>query len=257
MNTQTEPNQKSPENITYAGFGTRYAALVLDWELFLFIIILCTITFPSFVRQYQDIIGLISILLFLTYKIVSLKIYRKTIGKNIFGLRVNSLKSEKISLLQSAVRELTGFFISAPFLIGEFLYFFTSKKQALQDKFASTAVIQEKPLTLFIKILAITVIFIVPIVYVFFIILVTASHNDNIKKSDLIESISQKSQILIGAKELCQSLPSFQTQQIICVMNNDSKCSLDQMSITQLEDLNSQEEDSHHRLHKSSKRIGK
>lgn len=235
--------KQSAENVRYAGFLIRYVALAFDWELLIFITLLIGYSFPSFVKNYQNIIGLSLSFLFITYKTLTVKIYGKSIGKSIFGLKVVGINSEKISWLQAIIRELVSFFISLPFLVGEFFYFFSSKKQTLHDKLTSVVVIQENSLTVFKKICAFTVVFIVPIIYVVFTLyMATKQIADTRKKNDLIESITQKTQLMVQVKELCQSLPSFQTPQIMCVMNNDSNCLLSKMSFYALEDLNEHEE---------------
>ena len=238
-----EPVKQSVENVRYAGFLRRYVAYVFDWQLLLFIILSISYSLPSFVKNHAYIIGWSFSLLFIAYKILTVKIYGKTIGKSIFGLRVVGINSEKISWLQVIIREFVSFFISMPFLIGELFYFFTSKKQTLHDKLAHVVVIRENPLSFFKKILAFIIVFVVPSIVAVFIIFMQNKQFDNTnKRNDLIESITQYTQVMIKVKELCQSLPSFQTPQIICVMNNDSNCLLSKMSLNELEDLSKQQE---------------
>lgn len=234
---------QSEESVRYAGFLTRYLALAFDWEILFLITLLIRYSFPSFVINNPDITGLSLTSLFITYKILTVKFYGKSIGKRIFGLKVVGINSEKISWSQAIIRELVSFFISLPFLVGEFFYFFSSKKQTLHDKLVSTVVIKENSLTVFKKICAFSVVFIILIIDLLFTLYLTTKQiADTNKKTDLIESIRQKTHLMVQVKELCQSLPSFQTPQIICVMNNDNTCLLSKMSFDALEDLNKREE---------------
>lgn len=63
-----------------------------------------------------------------------------------------------------------------------------------------------------------------------------------IMKFDLIDSITQKVNILSSVKNLCGTLPSYQNPKLYCVITNETNCPLKDMSLEELKLLNTQGE---------------
>ena len=75
---------------------------------------------------------------------------RGTLGKVILGLRVTDMMGNRISLLQSLIRNLVKMFISFPVLcIGVIMVAFTSRKQGLHDMVARTLVLRRERIAQF------------------------------------------------------------------------------------------------------------
>lgn len=226
---------------SYAGFITRFAAHAIDWQLLILIVIFFLLVFPSFAKSYPKELGISFIVTYITYRILLTKIYGKTIGKYILGVKIVGVKKEELTWLQTIIREPISLLISSAFIIGEFLYFFTRKKQALQDIIASSIVIQEKPLVKVRKILIFTVLIIIPIVYTVSILFIASKQFSELRdKNDLTEEINQKVLILYTSKGLCHALPSFQALEEKCTINIEGGCYLDTKTVEELKSLNSQ-----------------
>lgn len=81
---------------------------------------------------------------FFAYFVLFTKLKNQTLGKMIFGLKVVSIKEERITWGTVIFRELIGRYISKLIWIGYIIVAFTPKKQGLHDLFADTQVIHEK-----------------------------------------------------------------------------------------------------------------
>ena len=81
---------------------------------------------------------------YFAYFVIMTKILNQTLGKMIFGLKVVSIRDEKLNWITIIFRELVGRYISKIIWIGFLIAAFTPKKQTLHDIFADTLVIHEK-----------------------------------------------------------------------------------------------------------------
>ncbi|PLT32276.1 RDD family protein [Bacillus sp. V5-8f] len=83
-------------------------------------------------------------IIFYLYFTLMTKYAGQTLGKMIFGLKVISLKEEKLSWGTVLFREFIGRFISKTIIIGYIIVGWLPKKQGLHDIFADTSVILDK-----------------------------------------------------------------------------------------------------------------
>jgi len=86
-------------------------------------------------------------IIFFTYFVFMTKYLKQTLGKMIFGIKVVSLKGDKLNWGTILFRELIGRYISKTIWIAYIVVAFTPKKQGLHDIFADTQVIHEKLFT--------------------------------------------------------------------------------------------------------------
>ena len=83
-------------------------------------------------------------IVYYAYFILMTKFLSQTLGKMLFGLKVASLKSHKLTWGTVIFREGIGRFISKTILfVGFLVVAFTNKKQGIHDLFADTSVIHE------------------------------------------------------------------------------------------------------------------
>ena len=141
--------------VKYAGFWVRYVAVVID-SIIGFV--------PSFIVGFM--IGLsaalagidthsfsfriitegVSIIIVWIYFVLMTYYLGATLGKMLVGIRVESESFGKLSFGKVLLRETVGKFVSGIILyIGYIMAGFTSKKQALHDKFAHSVVIYKNP----------------------------------------------------------------------------------------------------------------
>lgn len=83
-------------------------------------------------------------IIFYLYFTLMTKYFKQTLGKMIFGLKVVSVKEEKLGWGTVFFREFIGRFISKTIVIGYLIVGFMPKKQGLHDVFADTTVIVDK-----------------------------------------------------------------------------------------------------------------
>ena len=86
-------------------------------------------------------------IIFFAYFVFMTKYLKQTLGKMIFGIKVVSLKGDKLNWGTILFRELIGRYISKTIWIAYIVVAFTPKKQGLHDIFADTQVIHEKLFT--------------------------------------------------------------------------------------------------------------
>jgi len=148
-----EPEQQDGSikiNYKYAGFWMRFWAYILD------IIVIGSINrilvYPIF--RLLDLplkessmfapISIVTVVIFYAYFILMTKYFGQTLGKMIFGLKVISLKDQKLNWMTIMFREWIGRFISGTILILYIVIGFLPKKQGIHDLFADTTVIHER-----------------------------------------------------------------------------------------------------------------
>ncbi|MGK7378029.1 RDD family protein [Planococcus sp. 1R117A] len=150
-NRPVEPNYK--EVMFYerkpAGFWVRFWAYLID------ILLIASVT-SVLIKPIFLLIGLetssstwyapyaiISAVVFYAYFVLMTKFFEQTVGKMILGLRVVSLKEEKLSWGTLLFREWIGRFISATIWPLYWIVGFTKLKQGIHDFVADTTVIHE------------------------------------------------------------------------------------------------------------------
>lgn len=133
--------------IHYAGFWMRFWAYLAD----LIIIgsltrIFVSSTFKALGGGYVDYsffspATILEVTFFYLYFVLMTRYFGQTLGKMIFGLRVISLKDDKLTWGTLIFREFIGRFISKFTSIGYILVGILPKKQGLHDIFADTTVV--------------------------------------------------------------------------------------------------------------------
>lgn len=100
-----------------------------------------------------------------TYAVVALKLYSKTVGKHVFGLKVVKEDSSALGWGSILIRETIGKFLSSiVFSLGYIWILFDSKRQGWHDKLAKTVVIQEKEPGKGRKVIAYIIVFALPVI---------------------------------------------------------------------------------------------
>ncbi len=132
-----------------AGFWVRFWAYVID--LLVVAGLTSILAKPAFALLGIETTGpwyapyaIVSAVIFYGYFIVMTKIFGQTIGKMVMGIRVVSLKSDKLSLMTLLFREWIGRFISVTILPLYWIVGFTPLKQGIHDYIADTTVVHEE-----------------------------------------------------------------------------------------------------------------
>lgn len=132
-----------------AGFWIRFWAFIIDGLVVSAVVGI--LVKPIFYLFGWDVGGslwyspftIISGIIYYAYFVIMTKYWQQTIGKMIFGIKVKSLKEEKLSWTTVLFRELVSRFINNTVWISYLAVAFTPKNQGLQDFFADTIVVQE------------------------------------------------------------------------------------------------------------------
>jgi uncharacterized RDD family membrane protein YckC len=135
----------------YAGFWMRFWAYLLD--LLVIASINGIIAYPIF--RFMDLpleknhvftpLSIVTAATFYLYFILMTKIFKQTLGKMVFGLKVIDINDEPLTWSTVLFRELVGKFISKTILfIGFLVIAFSSKKQGIHDMVADTTVIYDR-----------------------------------------------------------------------------------------------------------------
>lgn len=149
------PEPKRFEEVLYyehmpAGFWIRFWAYIVD----LLVVASATsiVAKPIFLLLGIDTSNgtwyapyvIVSAILFYGYFVLMTKFFEQTVGKMIFGLRVISLKEDKLSWGTLLFREWIGRFLSVTILPLYLIVGFTRRKQGVHDFIADTTVIHEQ-----------------------------------------------------------------------------------------------------------------
>ena len=142
--------------IDYAGFLTRFAALLLDGLIFglitvpvMFILtplnILVVRKAPALMIPMAILVyGVLLLLMWLYYAKLESGPKMATFGKRIMGIQVTDLNGQRITFLKATLRFWVKMFLSGILLIGYLMAAFTEKKQGLHDLLAGTLVIRRR-----------------------------------------------------------------------------------------------------------------
>jgi uncharacterized RDD family membrane protein YckC len=148
-NSELISEQKAP-TYPYAGFWMRFWAYLADLLIIASINrivispIFKAIHEPFYETTWYSPETLLTGAIFYLYFIFMTKFFGQTLGKMIFGLKVISLKEEKISWSTLLFREGIGRYISKFTVIGYLITGLLPKKQGLHDLFADTTVVLER-----------------------------------------------------------------------------------------------------------------
>ncbi|RDI44279.1 RDD family protein [Falsibacillus pallidus] len=144
--------EEAARSFATAGFWMRFWAYLLD----LIVIgsidrLLIKPVFRLLDFQLHDTsmfapISILFAIVFYGYFVLMTKYFGATIGKMVFGLRVISVKRDRLTWGTVLFREWIGRYISATVAILYILVAFMPKKQGLHDVFADTTVIHERRL---------------------------------------------------------------------------------------------------------------
>lgn len=143
----TEPADQYAEKT--AGFWMRFWAFLIDSLLVTAIVGL--LVNPIFYLMDWDLSGdvwyapisILSAVIYYCYFVIMTYYWKQTVGKMIFGLRVVSIKEEKLSFTSVLFREWIGRLICNAVTPLYLLVVIMPKNQGLHDYFADTTVIQE------------------------------------------------------------------------------------------------------------------
>lgn len=143
------PTEKQYTHKT-AGFWIRFCAFIVD--VLIIAAIIGIIVNPIFQLNDWSLVDsswyapitLISTFIYYAYFVIMTKFWQQTLGKMIFGLRVQSLNEDKLDIQTILFREVVGRFISnVVFYLPYTIIAFTKKNQGVQDYVADTIVVHE------------------------------------------------------------------------------------------------------------------
>lgn len=138
----------NPRPIEYAGFVSRAIALMLDFLIFVPVVIFI-IFFRAFIYRASPTVQTGYLLLIIPcllplYHIILLKRYGTTLGKRLMRLKVVSQTGNQLALGQIILRETVGKIVSTSlFDLGYLWVLFDPKKQSWHDKISNTYVIKD------------------------------------------------------------------------------------------------------------------
>lgn len=131
----------------YASFGLRAFAFIVDMLVIgainkiLINIVGTNLDYEIYGLKMAEIFRWIVTILY--FVVISFVTKGQTLGKMIAGIRVVSLTSDKLDLVQILIRETAGRLIQNTIMILYLLPIFTPKNQSLIDFFVDTAVVKD------------------------------------------------------------------------------------------------------------------
>ncbi|MGV2874943.1 RDD family protein [Macrococcus capreoli] len=138
--------------LTHAGFGLRFLAYILDLLLIgaiKGIIISPIINIGGLQNVYVwiplfSVEHILSTIIYFSYFVIMTYCFSATLGKMIIGLKVMSIKNEKLTMSTVLTRELFGRYINNFFLSLLYLVvLFNPKKRGIHDMLSDTFVVKE------------------------------------------------------------------------------------------------------------------
>ncbi len=144
------PNTNKNYALKTAGFWIRFWAFLLDG--FVITAVGGILVNPIFYFMDWSLsetvwyapISIISAIIYYSYFVLMTKFFGQTLGKMIFGLRVISLKHEKLTWSDVLFRDWIGRIINSIFMPLYILVGILPNNQGLHDYFADTTVVHEK-----------------------------------------------------------------------------------------------------------------
>lgn len=151
----TRPDTREFENMQFyerkpAGFWVRFWAYLIDLIVIsgitsvLFKPVFALLGVETSTDSWLAPFAILSSVLFYTYFVLMTKFFSQTVGKMIFGVKVVSLKKERLDWGTLLFREWIGRIISVTVLPLYFIVGFTPLKQGVHDFFADTTVVHEE-----------------------------------------------------------------------------------------------------------------
>ena len=205
----------------YAGFGVRFAALIIDLFIIFFILQspIHRIMIRSSISLLQGSILEIGFLLlvFILYDIYLTYYFGSTIGKKLLGIMVVNKKKVKLSLIDSVARHFSKWISTLTLGIGYLMILWDDKKQALHDRISNTYVIDNPKRRIGNNLRNILVLIIVTfvIIYVYYLITLLAfgfkialdSQQESLSKVNTLNSIFAKcNSTLPFYSDICYSI---------------------------------------------------
>lgn len=132
-----------------AGFWMRFWAFIFDQLIFTAVMGIAI--YPIFTLMNWDLsdsalfapITIISAIVYFGYFVLMTKFFQQTLGKMIFGLKVQSKHGEKLNWSTVLFREIIGRYINNKVPILYFFVIFMPKNLSLADYFSDTLVVYE------------------------------------------------------------------------------------------------------------------
>ena len=129
--------------MTYAGFGIRFAALIIDSLIIGAVISTLSLVNITSITDTSASGTIIQTLISLVYFITFTATTGQTLGKMALGIMVVDANGGKLSIGKVILRETIGKFVSfATLLIGFIIVVFDAQNQGFHDKIASSYVIK-------------------------------------------------------------------------------------------------------------------
>jgi uncharacterized RDD family membrane protein YckC len=144
---QDELSSYPTAGLRFAGFWMRFWAYLLDLvvigsvERIIINPLFRTLDISLFEFNMFAPISIATAITFYLYFVLMTKIFKQTLGKMVFGLKVIDLAGNELTWGTILFREWIGRFISTTVIIGYVIVAFLPKKQALHDIFVQTSVI--------------------------------------------------------------------------------------------------------------------
>lgn len=142
-----EPSSYPNAGLRFAGFWMRFWAYLLDlvvigsMDRIIINPLFRALDISLFEFNMFAPISIATAITFYLYFVLMTKIFRQTLGKMVFGLKVIDLEGKELTWGTILFREWIGRFISTTIIIGYVIVAFLPKKQALHDLFVQTSVI--------------------------------------------------------------------------------------------------------------------
>ncbi|MFS0780565.1 RDD family protein [Bacillus sp. 1P06AnD] len=136
--------------LPYAGFWLRFWAYLIDLLIIgsldrLIVKPLIQLSGGSvYNERFFSPMTIATTCVFFLYFLLMTRFFQQTLGKMVFGLKVVSLKGEKLTWISLFFREIIGRYICKKILILYLLVGILPKKQGLHDIFADTCVILDR-----------------------------------------------------------------------------------------------------------------
>jgi predicted Zn finger-like uncharacterized protein len=148
-----EPVQSEPacgEHVEAAGIGARYAALLIDSMLILFMVLILqaglALLGNGIQTEGQILLGLTFMLFALTlgfaYHTLFIGACGQTPGKRLLRIRVIQTDQSEMTYRRAMLREVFGKTLSTPLLLGYLMALFHPERLAAHDKIADTCVVK-------------------------------------------------------------------------------------------------------------------
>ena len=151
--TLPEPTQSEPvcdEHVEAAGIGARYAALLIDSMIILFMVLILqaglALLGNGVPAEGQILLGLTFMLFALTlgfaYHTLFIGACGQTPGKILLRIRVIQTDQSEMTYKRAMLREVFGKTLSTPLLLGYLMALFHHERLAAHDKIADTRVVK-------------------------------------------------------------------------------------------------------------------